>query len=160
MKYTKKALLILLFLSILVVPAFSENHIRELDKIRSSIIQQGNDMPEIIKSARGSDIRTLERIYELNTSALTTIEAYFKMLKVVARSGMEITPDVVVSLNEWLEFITNQCTYDLEYLDEVMSTAKEGMVFSQIRIAADNMNKLHKTTKTAILENEALLEGD
>ncbi len=140
-------------------PLMAEDHIKELDSIRSSIIEQGNEMPDLIKNADDNEIRTLERIYELNTSLLTTIEAYFKMLKVIISSEVEINKEVIDPLNEWLQFIHNQCKYDIEYLDEALSESKKSTVIKQIRIARENIERVSTVTELGITENNALLNS-
>ncbi len=86
----------------------------------------------MITSSSENDIRTLERIYELNTSALTTIEAYFRMLKVVTATEVDLSDQIINSLNEWLTFIHNQCTFDLDYLEEAYSSTNNTEVLLQI----------------------------
>lgn len=151
------SLLLLVFLLSRIPPAFSEDHIRQLDAIRSTIITQGNSLPQLIREADDRDIRTLERIYELNTSLLTTVEAYFKMLKLVIASGIEIKKEVIDSLNEWLIFIHNQCNYDMEFLDEAMYEADTETVIQQIKTAKGNIQRLYDATEQGITENNALL---
>lgn len=104
------------------------------------------------------DLRTLERIYELNTSVLVTIEAYFRMLKVVISSEKEVTKEVINSLNDWLNFIDKQCSYDLEYLNSAQTETKNESVLSSISTAKDNLAKLSQTTKTGIQENSNTLK--
>lgn len=135
--------------------AFSEDYIMKLDDVRTSITNQGNALPDLIRNAKSTDIRTLERVYELNTSALTTIEAYFKMLK-VALSASEMTETSLASLDEWLMFIYNQCKYDIEYLDEALGQTNEEAILAQIQTAKGNLQRLSNLTTVAIEQNSSI----
>ena len=147
----------LLFLSRADISAFSDNYIKELDTIRTSIIAQGDNMPDLIRQARDNDLRTLERIFELSTSALTTIEAYFKMLRIAIVGDGKVPSEVITSLNEWLAFINNHCKYDIEYLDEALAETENQAVIDHINTAKNNLQKLSEATERAIEENGPLL---
>jgi len=141
-------------------PASAQNHITEFDAVRAAIIEQGNHLPDYIKkAATNNDIRTLERIYELNTSLLTTIESYFRMLKIVVTSEREINKNVVDTLNGWLMFIQKQCMYDIEYLESTLPETKDNIVASQIKTALTNTRKLSDSINNAIKENTDLISG-
>ena len=155
--FTKIILIACVFAYSISAPALSEDYVTKLDKIRNSIIQQGNILSTLIPKAKGNDIRTLERVYELNTSTLTTIEAYLKMLKVVLSSRKEIAKDDLGRLDGWLLFIHKQCKFDIEYLDEALSDTKEEAVIGQIKTSRQNMEKLANITAVGIEENKVLL---
>ena len=114
-------------------------------------------MPDLIRQARDNDLRTLERIFELSTSALTTIEAYFKMLRIAIVGDGKVPSEVITSLNEWLAFINNQCKYDIEYLDEALAETENQAVIDHINTAKNNLQKLSEATERAIEENGPLL---
>ena len=134
-----------------------DHHLKKLDAIRSAMSELGSTMPELIKSAESRDIRTLERIFEINTYALTTIEAYFKMLKVAVSSNEPINKNTVTVLNGWLEFINKYCRSDMEYLDEAISQTKDDIIISLIEKAKNNIKELGDITLVAIDENKTLL---
>ncbi|MDD4203119.1 MAG: hypothetical protein PHQ52_06600 [Candidatus Omnitrophica bacterium] len=138
--------------------AFCSNHIQEMTMLRDSIIAQSNQMPPLIRAASADDIRTLERIYELNTSTLTTIEAYFKMIKVITSSQVEINNSIIQSLNEWLQFINNQCEFDTDYLNEALQISKTPSTIEQIQAAKAHMVNLVKITNQGIDENLLIIE--
>lgn len=147
------------FLTLSSLSAIGQNHIHEFDAVRTAIISQGNQLPECIKkAASNNDIRTLERIYELNTSLLTTIESYFRMLKIVVSSEREINKNVVDTLNGWLLFIQKQCVYDIEYLDSTLPETKDTMVSSQIKTSLTSIKKLSTAIDKAIKENIDLVK--
>jgi len=139
-------------------PALSQDHISELDIVRSAIINQGNSMPALIREATtNQDIRTLERIYELNTSLLVTIESYFRMLKLVVSSRRDINGPVIDSLNEWLAFINNQCRHDIDYLQSAITETADDKVKNALTLAKINIEKLSDVTQLAISENKNML---
>lgn len=137
--------------------AFSQDHhLKKLDAIRSAMSELGSTMPDLIRKAEPRDIRTLERVFEINTYALTTIEAYFKMLKVAVSSKEPINKDTVTVLNGWLEFINKYCKSDIEYFDEAASQTKDDTIVSLIGKARDNIRELGAITLAAIDENKTL----
>ena len=131
------------------------SHIEDLFEIRTSITNQGKILPELIRKAYSNDLRTLERIFELNTSAVTTIEAYFRILKIALSSNMESDPETVEIMNGWLTFINNQCSYDIEYLDEALNETTNAEVIEQLNTARDNVKRLATISEKGILENAA-----
>lgn len=138
--------------------AFAQSHhLKKLDAIRSSMSELGTVMPDLIRKAKPRDIRTLERVFEINTYALTTIEAYFKMLKVAISSNEPINKDTVTVLNGWLEFINKYCKSDIEYFDEAISETKDEVIVSLIGKAKNNIKELSEITLAAIDENKTLL---
>ncbi|KJJ84070.1 secreted protein [Candidatus Omnitrophus magneticus] len=128
-------------------------HINQLFELRNNIIAQGETLPNDINKSTEINQRTLERIFELNTSALTTIEAYFRMLKVAIASNAYKNTDTLKILNEWLKFINNQCKYDIEYLTEAEKETKILSITNQINIAKNNMILLGQITQEGINEN-------
>ena len=141
-------------------PGFCQgsNYIEKMFDIRTSISDQGKVLPGKIREKTGNDLRTLERIFELNTSTLTTIEAYFRILKIAISTGSESSPQTIDILNGWLTFIDNQCDYDMEYLDEAMNETTDESVIEQLALAKDNIEKLSETVKTGLGENKRMLE--
>ncbi len=138
-------------------PAFGQNHIKELDVVRTSMTEMGGIMPAMIKSAKPVDLRTLERVFEINTYALTTIEAYLKMIKVTLSSNGDINKDVVDVFNGWLEFMNKFCKKDIEYLDEALSETKDQSIVSVITKTKKNITELGNITTRGIEENKGLL---
>lgn len=116
----------------------------------------GNKMPAMIKSAENRDIRTLERVFEINTYALTTIEAYFKMIKVAVSSEGDINKEIMEVLNGWLEFISNYCKKDMEYFDEALSDTSDEAIIDVVLEAKKNIKSLSDATIKAIDENKSL----
>ncbi|MBF0216604.1 MAG: hypothetical protein HQL30_06375 [Candidatus Omnitrophica bacterium] len=133
------------------------DHIESLFDIRSSIASQGQVLPDSIRASAGNDVRILERIFELNTSALTTIEAYFRIFKVTFATKEGLTQATNKILNEWLAFVNNQCQFDIEYLKETLNEAKSEDTKRQIEISKRNIEKLANITKQGITENEDML---
>jgi hypothetical protein len=164
MGITKKVFSILTALFLIfslssAVYSYAMSSIELMDAARSSIITQGDKMPAFIKEARtDSDIRTLERIYESNTSLLTAVEAYFRMLKLVISSEQQIDQKVITSLNEWLTFISKQCEFNLEYMDSAKNETKDPIVIEQLNAASINIKDLMTAVEKAIEENKSLVE--
>jgi len=115
-------------------------------------------MPEMIKNASGTNIRTLERVFEINTYALTTVEAYFRMFNMVISSGGSVNKKVVLSLNKWLEFMIKYCDKDMEYFKEALSQTKDQAVIDAVTKARKHIENLSEIAKTAISENNTLAE--
>lgn len=146
-------------LAILSVPsAFSQNHIKDLDNVRTSMTELGGAMPELIKSSKIKDLRTLERVYEINTYALTTIEAYLKMIKIAISSNGSINKDIVNVFNGWLEFINTYCGKDVQYLNEALAETQDQSVIDIIQKTKFNIESLRGVTTKAIDENKNLLK--
>jgi len=133
-------------------------HIEQLFNLRDSITNQGNILPDKIQQTSGIDRRTLERIFELNTSTLTTIEAYFRILMITIATENETNPEAVRILNEWLEFTKNQCMYDIEYLDSTLNETKDQIVVNEIITAKKSIKNLEDIANTAMNENSRLLK--
>lgn len=152
--------LFLFALVILVFPSSSfckdYEHIEALFDLRTSITEQGRILPEDIKLAKGDDVRTLERTFELNTSALTTIEAYFRIVKIAIQRGSLPDAETVSILNEWLTFIKNQCTYDIEYLDAALAETQSENAKKQLTTAKQNVAKLEEIVTRGIAENSQM----
>jgi len=130
-------------------------HIEKLFDIREEITTQGKSIPILIKEAQYMDIRTFERIFELNTSILSTIEAYFRMVKISIIKKNNNNPKIIEILNNWLNFINNQCTYDLEYLNSSLPQSNNKECIEQIQIAIKNIENLYEITKLGIQENKS-----
>ena len=138
--------------------SYAQDHIQKLNSVQNNIISQGQMLPEIIKKTNEKEVRTIERVYELNTSALTTIAAYFRMLKVITASEVELTEQIINSLNEWLSFINNQCNFDLDYLNEAYTTSSNPEILAEITYAQKNLQTLSEITNEGIQDNLKLLE--
>ncbi len=155
----KKSLVLFL---VIILPGLSSgremDHIEALFAIRDSITTHGNILPEKIRDTRGNDLRTLERIYELNTSTLTTLEAYFRLLMIALSTGTESKSETIDTLNEWLTFIQNQCNYDIDYLDSTLEETDNGDIIEQIKIARENSIKLSEIAEIAKDQNKELLK--
>ena len=140
--------------------AFSQNrHIKDLDSLRTSMADLGSGMPDMIRNAKPTDIRTLERVFEINTYALTTIEAYFKMLRVAVSAEGPLNKEVIAILNEWLKFINRYCKSDIDYFDEALSETKDKPIADLITRAKNNIERLSDVTLTAIDENSGLVKN-
>ena len=156
----------IIFLLTLILIAFTQTssfcdqsgHIEQLFDLRSSIIRQGNVLPAKIKNATKGDVRTLERVFELNTSVLTTIEAYFRIFKIAVSTGARSNAEIMDILNEWLAFIGDQCRYDIEYLDEALKETTNREIAEQIKTARKNIESLSGIVSTGLRENENMLE--
>ena len=133
------------------------NHIKELFDVRTSISNQGSMLPDAIKIASGKDVRTLERIFELNTSALTTIEAYFRIFKMALSPEVTIDEETIKIVNEWLIFVKNQCAYDVEYLEAALTETDNETVMEQIIISKDNIEQLSEAAKKGMQENDEMM---
>lgn len=156
-KHFKSVLLILCMLLMYAHnSAFGQESILKLDEIRNLIAGQGDMLPEIMKESKGNDVRTLERIYELNTSALTTVEAYMKMLKMALSFDGEINKASLDILNKWLLFIGRQCEYDIEYLEFALTEISNTNTIEQINISKNNLKNLQSITNLAIKENQEI----
>ena len=86
MNTMKKRIFTLLFSLVVFVvsccvfsSAEETTHVEDMFMIRNDFVEQGNGMPDYIKKATGVNLSTLERLFDLNTSALTMIEAYFRI---------------------------------------------------------------------------------
>ncbi|RKY40811.1 MAG: hypothetical protein DRP85_07865 [Candidatus Makaraimicrobium thalassicum] len=162
---TRRRRIIITFLLSVILLSFSWNpislceefnHIEKLFDLRTSIGEQGKLLPEKIKTRTGNDLSTLERIFELNTSALTTIEAYFQILKIAMSTETESNSETVSILNEWLAFINNQCGYDIEYLEEALKESMDNEVIEQINTAKENIKRLSQIVSEGINENNMM----
>jgi len=132
--------------------AFKE-HLTDLDAVRTSLTSVGGRLPDIIKKAKPEDIRTLERVFEINNYALVTIESYLKMLKVMISSGGSLNKDTIGVLNNWLKFIKNYCEYDLKYFEEALSGTRDEVVIEMLNIEKQNISMLIKISEKGIDEN-------
>jgi len=164
MKFNNKLTLVGVFTSLFVFTvlfsSFADElvHVGKLFSLRDVITNQGNVLPEKIQQTDGIDRRTLERIFELNTSTLTTIEAYFRILMITIVTENEKNPEAIKILNEWLEFTKNQCKYDIEYLDSTLEDTRDQVVVDEINVTKESILSLKKIANSAIIENDAMLK--
>ena len=147
----------LLFLACGISFSQDFNHIKELFDIRTSISNQGSMLPDAITIVSGKDVRTLERIFELNTSALTTIEAYFRIFKMALAPEVKIDDETIKIVNEWLVFIKNQCAYDVEYLEAALTETENETVMEHIIMSKENIEQLSNAAKKGLQENKEMM---
>jgi len=133
-------------------------YVEKLFEIRDEITLQGNILPEKIQKTEGIDRRTLERIFELNTSTLTTIEAYFRILMITIATENENNSSAIRILNEWLTFTKNQCKYDMEYLNSTLNETTDQVVIDEINITKNSLVLLEQIADSAIIENSIPLQ--
>jgi hypothetical protein len=157
MKYLNRnfatASLIGLFLISTAVSGLAQEHIRKLDAVRTSMSSMGSSLPDLIRAAKPRDIRTLERVFEINNYALVTIESYLKMIRISLQSGNGINKDVIGAFNEWLRFITNYCEFDLKYMDEAISQTEDKSVVDILKSQKQNITSLRDAAQVGIAEN-------
>ena len=139
-------------------PAFCQSHIKDLDSLRNSMVNLGNEMPAMIKNTKNNEMRTLERVYEINTYALTTIEAYFKMVKVAVVAEGKINKAEVEIFNGWLQFIAKYCEKDNVYLDEAISEMKNPAILDVLERSKEHIKSLKEIAIRAVGENNDLLK--
>ena len=147
---------LLLFAAICVSPACSQDHIRRLDEVRTAMTSVGSGLPDLIRNAESRDIRTLERLFEINNYALVTIESYLKMIRIALSSGTGINNDVLGVLNGWLKFIAHYCEYDIKYIDEALSETTDAAVIEQLKVERKNIEDLRDASQQGVKENTEL----
>lgn len=155
-----KRILLTLILSIslscaFVTAAWAQSHLRDLDEVRSSMANIGSKLPSMIKSARPEDMRTLERLLEINNYALMTIESYLKMLKISTISG-GLNKEAIELVNRWLTFISRYCEADIKYLEEAKNETKEKTAADIIWQERNCIFRLKEAAKKGITENSNL----
>jgi len=138
-------------------PAYAQDHLNDIDGVRSSMTEIGYKLPEMIKSAKPQDIRTLERVFEINNYALMTIESYLKMLKVFSLGGGYLNKPTVDILNGWLKFISNYCEYDIKYLDEARADTQDKTALDIIEKERASIEALRNAAIKGSLENSKIL---
>jgi hypothetical protein len=144
----------LLFFSY-VSHAFCQEHIRKLDTVRASMAKMGNVLPELTRKAQPREIRTMERVFEINNYSLVTIESYFKMIKIALSSGTGLNKDVLSILNGWLKFVSNYCEYDIKYIDEALAQTNDAAVIEILKSEKSNISSLRDASQSGINENTA-----
>ena len=137
--------------------ALAQDHLSDLDSVRSSMTDLGYTLPDAIKSAKPQDIRTLERVFEINNYALMTIESYLKMLKVFSLGGGYLNKETVSVLNGWLKFVSNYCEYDIKYLDEAKADTQDKLVLDIIGKERASIDSLMKAAIKGSSENSKVL---
>ena len=151
------AAVISIFALISVVPASAQDHLSDLDSVRSSMTEIGYTLPQAIKAAKSQDIRTLERVFEINNYALMTIESYLKMLKVFSLGGGYLNKETVDILNGWLKFISNYCEYDIKYLDEAKAETQDKTTLELVEKERANIESLKNAAIKGSVENLKVL---
>lgn len=137
--------------------ASAQDHLSDLDSVRSSMTELGYTLPQAIKAAKPQDIRTLERVFEINNYALMTIESYLKMLKVFSLGGGYLNKETVNILNGWLKFISNYCEYDIKYLDEAKTDTQDKSALDIIEKERISIESLKKAAIKGSSENSKVL---
>ena len=132
-----------------------EERVRNFDTVRTSMTKVGGVLPEAIRKAQPGDIRTLERVFEINNYALVTIESYLKMLRIARTSGNETDKSVSGILNGWLKFIAYYCEYDMKYLDEAVSQTKDTAVIEILKSEKANVTSLRDASRSGTKEEAA-----
>ncbi len=138
-----------------VSSAFPQDHIRKLDAVRASMSKMGTSLPDLTRKAQPGDIRTMERVFEINNYSLVTIESYFKMIKIALSSGTGLNKDVLAVLNGWLKFISNYSEFDIKYIDEALSQTKDPAVIDILNAEKNNITSLREASLFGINENTA-----
>jgi len=137
--------------------ASAQDHLSDIDSIRSSMTEIGSTLPQAIRAAKPQDIRTLERVFEINNYALMTIESYLKMLKVFSLGGGYLNKETVDILNGWLKFISNYCEYDIKYLDEAKAETQDELALEIIGKERASIESLMNAAIKGSLENSKVL---
>lgn len=135
-------------------------YIEELFEIRTILTEHGKELSRKMKTASAEEQRTLERIFELNSSALTVIEAYFRIFKIAVASEDSFNMNSINILNEWLEFMKTQCVFDLEYIDSAIQETRDIEVMSHLQKAKTNISNLVDVSSNAIDQNNLLLASN
>lgn len=132
-----------------------QEHIRKFDTVRTSMAKMGSALPELTRKAQPRDIRTMERVFEINNYSLVTVESYFKMIKIALSSGTGLNKDVLNILNGWLKFISNYCEYDIKYMDEAISQTQDNAIIEILKSEKNNIASLRDASQLGINENTA-----
>lgn len=140
-----------------ITAALAQDHLKDLDGVRSSMTELGYKLPDVIKAAKPQDIRTLERVFEINNYALMTIESYLKMLKVFSIAGGYINKEIVGILNGWLNFMSNYCEYDIKYLEDARKETQDKTTLDIIDVERDNISRLMQAAIKGSAENSKIL---
>ena len=127
--------------------------IRKCDEVRTSLSRLGSSLPELIKKARPQHIRPLERVFEINTYALTAIESYFKMIRISMVSGAQANKEALDVVNGWLKFISHCCEYDCKYLCEALSQGDDAAIIEILNFEKDIVSTLRDASQIGTKEN-------
>lgn len=133
--------------------AWSDDYLKDIDDVRSSMTAMGYKLPEAIRTTKPDNIRTLERVFEINNYALVTIESYLKMLKIFSLSSVRNDKGTLPVINGWLTFISDYCESDVKYLEEArmeMAGDEERKIVGEQK---DNIAKLMEAARKGIDEN-------
>ena len=132
-----------------------QEHIRKLDAVRASMAKMGSALPELTRKAQPRDIRTMERVFEINNYSLVTIESYFKMTKIALTSGAGLNKEALSVLSGWLKFVSNYCEYDIKYMDEAIAQTKDASIIEMLKTEKKNIFSLIDASQLGIKENTA-----
>lgn len=130
-----------------------EDHISNIDAVRTSMAATGSKLSEAIRTAQPENIRTLERVFEINNYALVTIESYLKMMKIFSLSGGYGREEIIKILNNWLSFIISYCASDMKYLEAEARQIKDKAVRDILAEEKDNITKLQDAARKGTVEN-------
>jgi hypothetical protein len=144
---------------LLPATAWTDDHLKDIDNVRSSMTAMGYKLPEAIRTTKPENIRTLERVFEINNYALVTIESYFKMLKVYALSHDRNAKETLPIVNGWLTFISDYCESDIKYLDEARAEMTGEAERKIVGEEKDDLAKLMEAAHKGIDENKKMFGG-
>jgi hypothetical protein len=130
-----------------------DDHLQDIDKVRVSMTEMGYKLPEAIRATKPDNIRTLERVFEINNYALVTIESYLKMLKVFSLSSNRNFKDTLPVLNGWLTFIASYCESDIKYLEAARAEMNGDSERAIVSEEATNITRLMEAAQKGIGEN-------
>lgn len=160
MIYFKRLLLSIAILGVLSLScpmdSHCQEHIRKLDAVRTSMAKMGSSLPELTRKAQPRDIRTMERVFEINNYSLVVVESYLKMIKIALASGTGLNKDVLEVLNGWLNFVSNYCEYDIKYIDEALAQTKDAAIIEILKSEKSNISSLREASQFGVTENTSL----
>jgi len=113
----------------------------------------GYKLPQALGATKPENIRTLERVFEINNYALVTIESYLKMLKIYSLSGDRNNKDTLPIINGWLSFIVNYCDNDIKYLEKALTETDGETERKLVAEEKDNIAKLMEAAHKGMNEN-------
>jgi hypothetical protein len=131
----------------------ADDHLKDIDDVRSSMTAMGYKLPDAIRATKAENIRTLERVFEINNYALVTIESYLKMLKIFSLSDVRNDKKVLPIINGWLTFISHYCESDIKYLEEAQKEMAGDNERKIVGEQKDNISRLMKAARRGIDEN-------
>lgn len=137
-----------------VIRAEDLSYIEELFSVRDSFAAHSKDVSETLFSQKTGNVRELERIFELNSSNMTAIEAYFKIFRIVFTQERTPTDRDLRTSAEWLEFILEQCKYDLEFLEAKLHEPLSPLIRKHTTAAHENVRSLASAAQKGLSERK------